>query len=220
MTEMILRILLAAAAGFGGWKAAQAWIVYLLHRREKEYTLSPRAELLLGAADAAIGGVLGWLIPEMPGLICGIALLTVCTVLSVADCTHRLIPNPAVLAILGLKLVSALPALLGVPGVPAFDVRQSLLGLAVGMALFALPGLFGKNVGAGDIKLAGAMGFFLGTWAMLLGLVVMGTTVLGYGVVQSRVPVLKFFRAYIPMGPFLAAGMLAAFAAAPYVLPL
>ena len=131
MTVIVLRILLAAAAGFGGWKAAQAWITYLLQRREKDCTLSKKAGLLLGAADAVIGGVLGWLIPEIPTLICAIALLTVCTVLSVTDWTHRLIPNPAVLAIVCLKLLFGVPALCGVAGFPEFHVLQSLIGLAV-----------------------------------------------------------------------------------------
>lgn len=220
MTGMILRILLAAAAGFGGWKAAEAWIGYLLLRRGKTFSLTGKAKLLLGAADAAVGGILGLLIPEIPALLCGILLLIVCTVLSVTDWVHRLIPNPAVLAILALTLLFGVPALLGVPGFPSFRPLQSLIGLAVGLGLFALPGLFGKNVGAGDIKLAGAMGFFLGIYPMLLGLIVMGLLVIGYGLVQSRVPVLKFFRSYIPMGPFIAAGMLTAFAAAPRILLL
>lgn len=215
---MVCRILCAAAVGFGCWFAARAWIRFLLRQREKEYQLTAKTEWLIGLAMLAVGGVMGWLIKEIPALLCGELLMTVCTVLSVTDWTHRLIPNPAVLAILVLKILFGVPALLSAAGFPEFHIVQSLIGLAVGFVLFSLPGLFGKNVGAGDIKLAAAMGFFLGIYGMLLGLIVMGLLVIAYGLVQSKVPVLKFFRAYIPMGPFIALGMLAAFAAAPLIL--
>jgi len=214
---LILRTLCSALAGFGCGFAAEKWIRELLSDRERDYPLSAKAEWLLRLACALLGGVMGALLSEIPAILCGLILLIVLTVLSVTDWTYRLIPNPCVLAILILKIVFGVPALLGLPGFPECSILQSLIGLAALGLLFAMPGLFGKNVGAGDIKLAAAMGFFLGLRDALLAVIVMGLLVICYSLVQGKVPVLKFFKEYIPIGPFIAVGFLAIYIAASYL---
>ena len=214
----ITKILCGAAAGFCCGLAAKYWVRFLLKQRGLRYSLTAKTEWLLCIAATVLGGILGGLTEGIPMLVAGLVLLLVSAVITVTDFSHRIIPNPAVLAILLLKLLLAVPALLGVPGFPAFELIPSLIGLAACFVLFSLPGLFGKNVGAGDVKLAAAMGFFLGIYGALLAVVVMGVLVLGYGVVQRQVPVLTFFKSYIPMGPFIAVGMLAAFTASRWLL--
>ena len=218
MLKLIILILCGAAAGFGCAFAAEAWTKKLLRGRELEYTLTPKAEKLIAAASAVLGGILGGLAESIPSLICGLLLLIVCIVISVTDWTHRIIPNPAVLAIFALKLIFGIPDLLGAPGFPSFRIIQSLIGFAACFILFSLPGLFGKNVGAGDIKLAAAMGFFLGIYGSLIAVIIMGLLVIVFVFAQRQVPFISYFKSYIPMGPFIALGMLAAFAAARWLI--
>ena len=101
-------------------------------------------------------------------------------------------------------------ALLHIPGAPTFRVLSSLIGMVFCLLVFSAPGLMGKRVGAGDIKLAAAMGFLLELQTTLIAIVVMGVLMLGYSVFQRKMPLLVFLKTDIPMGPFLAAGMLLA----------
>ena len=212
---LILKILCGAVLGYGCGIAAREWTKRLLQTRGLEYSLSTRAEQLLRGAALILGGVIGGVTGSVPAMLCGLLLLTVCLTLSVTDWLHRVIPNPTALAVLILGVVFGVPSLLGVRGFPEFHLVRSLIGFAACFVIFSLPGFFGKNVGAGDIKLAAAMGFFLGIYGALIAVVIMGVMVLAYTVAQKRMPVLTFFKSYIPMGPFLAVGMLAAYLAAP-----
>ena len=179
----------------------------LLRDRSLVYSLSPKTEFAFCSAMALPGGAVGgyttgWVFP-----VCGALLICICTAFTVTDQMHRIIPNQTVLAVLGLKLFGGLPSLFGVQGFLPFDPVQSLIGMAVCFAIFSLPGFFGKHVGAGDIKLAAAMGFFLGFEYALIGIVFMGMLVIIYSVLQRKVPFPAFLRTQIPMGPFLAAGL-------------
>ena len=214
---LMVRILCGAALGLGCAFAALAWVRELFRKRELEYDLTHKAEWLTALAAAVLGGACAGVTAEIPAAVCGVLLLLVCVTVAVADWKHRIIPNPAVIAVFVLKLAFGIPALCGVPGFPEFKIWQSLIGLAVCTVLFLLPGLFGKKVGAGDVKLAAAAGFFLGIYGALLAVVIMGVSVLLFSIAQRRVPVLAFLRSFIPMGPFIAFGLFAAYAAAPYV---
>ena len=215
---LILRIVCCAILGVLAGLAAKAWTKYLLRKRALEYTLTPKWEKLLCAATTVLGGAAGGLTTGIVAPVCGLLLLVICAVVSVTDWLHRIIPNPAVLALLLLKLALALPALLGVPGFPEFDLLQSALGLAVCFIVFSLPGLFGKKVGAGDIKFAAAMGFFLGLMNALYAVIVMGLLIIAYSVFQRRAPILEVFKSFIPMGPFIAVGTYAVYLAAQFLL--
>lgn len=216
--ELILRILCCALAGVGCGLVSRVWAARLQERRGLAPQLAEKTERVLSAAMAVPGGALGALTTGTAMPACGLALLTICGTVSVIDWTHRIIPNQAVLAVLGLKLLSLLPASAGVAGVPAFGLLSSLAGLAGCFVLFLLPGFFGKNVGAGDLKLAAAMGFLLGLRGALVAVLVMGLLVLGYSIVQKQMPMLRFLKTNIPMGPFIAAGMLVSFLGADLLL--
>ena len=95
---------------------------------------------------------------------------------------------------------------------------QALLGMLACFLVFSFPGILGKNVGAGDVKLAAAMGFLLGTYSSLLGIVIMGVMILGFSFMQNKMPVLQFVKTNIPMGPFITVGMMVAFVGAPLLI--
>ena len=205
------RILLSALGGLVCGVLGILLAKFLLHRRGLDDPFTAKngylpiiAMLLPGAA---VGAFTGGIVPPIVGLLLMICCLTV----SVTDCAHRILPNEAVLAILLIKLLFGIPTLCGVQGFLPFDLIQSLIGLACCFAVFALPGLFGKKVGAGDIKLAAAAGFFLGINYALLAVMLMGVFVIIYSIVQRKVPFLSFFKTYIPMGPFIAAGLFIAY---------
>ena len=163
-----------------------------------------------GRDTAVCGGGIGFCIREWLPAAGALAVLTIGLTLAVADWLCRIIPNPTVLAVFGLKLLLMAAALLHIPGAPTFRVLSSLIGMVFCLLVFSAPGLMGKRVGAGDIKLAAAMGFLLGLQTTLIAIVIMGVLMLGYSVFQRKMPLLVFLKTDIPMGPFLAAGMLLA----------
>jgi len=78
---------------------------------------------------------------------------------------------------------------------------------SVCFVIFFLPSLFGKQVGAGDVKLAAAMGFALGLTGSLYAIACMGALVLLYTFLDNRLPLAERLKSMIPMGPFLALGL-------------
>ena len=216
--ELVIRILICALGGLGCGLVSRCWAERLQAERGLAPAMPTRSERMLNAAMAVPGGALGALTMGTAQPAVGLALLTICGTVSLTDWTHRIIPNQAVLALLGLKLLSLLPAAAGVKGVPAFGLVSSLIGLVGCFLVFLLPGFFGKQVGAGDVKLAAAVGFLLGLRGALLAIIVMGLLVLGYSMVQKRMPILKFLKTNIPMGPFIAAGALVSFLGAGYLM--
>ncbi len=211
MEIFIIRILVCALLGVGVGFAGVYFAKLLLKQRGLEYSLTKKAErliiCLMGLPGGAIGGFCGgYFLP-----VCGLCLLCICLTVSLTDFTNRIIPNQGVLALLLLSLAFGIPSMCGVKGFPEFDIVQSLIGLAVCFAVFALPGLFGKKVGAGEIKLAAAMGFCLGINYALLAIALMGILVILYAMAQRRLPLMGFLKTQIPMAPFITVGCMASF---------
>ena len=198
MMQSILPILLGA--GLGAALSVPVWLIskLLLKRRNIVLQLDMKHRILLTVSMALIGGVIGWRFGCTFGGLYRLLLLAVSASVFLIDAKHRIIPNELVLAIL------VLAAVFGFSGTFSFQIWSSLLGLAACFVLFFLPSLFGKNIGAGDVKLAAAMGFALGLTGSLYAVAGMGVFVLGYLLLQVRVPVLERLKAVIPMGPFLA----------------
>lgn len=175
----------------------------LLKQRGFESSMERKHFWIMLAGMALTGGIIGWR--------AGISFrgLYLMLILFVAACTFyidakkRIIPNELVLAIL------VLAACFGLTGAIHFQIWYSLLGLVVCFVIFFLPSLFGKQVGAGDVKLAAAMGFALGLTGSLYAIASMGALVLLYTFLDNRLPLAERLKAMIPMGPFLALGLIA-----------
>ena len=211
---LLLGTAIGTICGCGGL----LWAGRMLKTRGREERFSPSARVLLPVFGAVCGGILGVFIRQVLPLAAALALLTVGIAVAVCDWLCRIIPNDTVLSVFGLKLVLMAAALVRIPGAPPLGLLSALGGLAFCFAVFFAPGLMGKRVGAGDVKLAAAMGFLLGFGNSLVAVVLMGVLMLGYSMVQNKMPLLAFLKTDIPMGPFLAAGLLMAWAL-PY-LPL
>ena len=202
-------ILLGAALGAAGGYGSLRWSHRMLQTREREERVSPSAQRWLILFAAVCGGGIGYCTGSVIPLLAALAVLVIGLAVTVCDWMCRIIPNDTVLAVMALKVVLVLAALVKLPGAPPMALLSSLGGLAFCFAVFFAPGLFGKQVGAGDVKLAAAMGFLLGFSNALFAVVIMGVLMLGYSMVQRKMPILMFLQSNIPMGPFIAGGMLA-----------
>lgn len=177
--------------------------------RGRDYPTTCLAEWLAAGVTALCCGILPLLFSApLQGLLV-FCLLIPAVAVAMLDIRLRIIPNDLVLAILLIRLLFGIPALLGVPGFPEFRIGNALLGMTAAFLVFLLPSFTGKQVGAGDLKLAAAMGFCLGWQGALAAIVLMGLLVLAYAAATPRMPFLAALKTNIPMGPFLSGGMIA-----------
>ena len=209
--QAVIRILFFAAPGAGCGCGALFWSHWLLQKRNRGERASRPTQCTVVIAAAICGGIIGLYSAEWLPAVFAMAVLTASITAAVSDWLCRLIPNPTVLAVLFLKCLLIAGGLLKIPGFPSPGLLSAFGGMVFCFLLFLAPGLMGKQVGAGDIKLAAAMGFLLGFNGALLAVVVMGALLLGYCMFQQRMPLLMFLKTNIPMGPFIAAGMMIAF---------
>lgn len=210
-------IILGGVSGAVCGLGALRWTRCLLQSRGREETLSLSTQRILVIAALVCGGIIGFCTGQWLPMVSALAVLTIGITAAAADWLCRIIPNPTVLALFALKLVLVAASLLRIPGAPPFGLLAALGGMVFCFLLFSLPGLFGKRVGAGDIKLAAAIGFLLEFQNALVAVVLMGMFVLGYCMLQQKMPLLMFLKTNIPMGPFIMAGALAA-CMAPYFI--
>ncbi len=120
--------------------------------------------------------------------------------LAVTDMRRRLLPNEMVGALAALALAGSL---LGWSAVP---LAEAFLGGAVGFVLMAVPSLIGPRLfGAGDAKLAAALGFLVGYPWVLMALYC--AVVIG-GVLAAALLATRQIRRRdpFPFGPCLLAG--------------
>lgn len=59
------------------------------------------------------------------------------------------------------------------------------------------------------MKLAGAMGFCAGLMGSLYAVVIMGMLILAFTLVERRTPFVLAVKSFVPMGPFIAAALMA-----------
>jgi leader peptidase (prepilin peptidase) / N-methyltransferase len=169
----------------------------------------PAIELTAAVVFAAIVAVRGFdaqLLLELPLAASLIALAAI-------DLEHRLLPN---------KIVYPLAAwgLVGTALVDRGDVVSHLIAGAAGfLALFLAALAYPGGMGMGDVKLAGAMGLYLGTAlapAMLIAL--LSGSVVGVAIMVREGASAR--KKAVPFGVFLALGGVAALLVGPDLVEL
>lgn len=172
------------------------------------------------AASGLLFGLAAWRFEGTAQAALAAGLFWALLVLSAIDLDHMRLPNPLVAAIAGAGLVAtlisqatgaALAPLVGVAerGLLASPLAVSALGVLIGGGLPAAIGALysairGKSgLGMGDVKLLGALGFFLGPYVVLTLFVASVLGMLG-GLVAARDG--KLSEKKIPFGPWLALG--------------
>lgn len=170
---------------------------------------------LTGTVAALACAALGWALGPTPALAPYLAVAAAGVLLAFVDLACLRLPNPVVAAamVTGAVPLTVIAVLAGEPGRVG---RAALAALAcfAGYLLIAL--LPGANLGFGDVKLAGVLGFLLGwlSWpAVVLG-------VLLPHLINGPVAIVLLLTGragrgtHLPLGPALLAGALLAVVAA------
>jgi leader peptidase (prepilin peptidase)/N-methyltransferase len=155
----------------------------------------PLVELLTGAAFAGVVAVRGFdssLVLELPFVACLIALAGI-------DLDHRLLPNRIVYPMAAFGLA-------GTVLVDRDDLVENLIAGAGAFAfLLAVALAYPRGMGMGDVKLAGAMGLYLGVsilpamLAAFLSGAIVGVVIVAREGAAAR-------KKAVPFGVFLALG--------------
>jgi leader peptidase (prepilin peptidase) / N-methyltransferase len=189
-----------------------SWLLLRGRCRHCETPISPRyplVELLTAVAFATVVAVRGFdsgLVLELPFVACLIALAGI-------DYDHKLLPNRIVYPMAAYGLVAAFLVDRG-------DFPENLAAAAGGfifllVALVAYP----RGMGMGDVKLAGAMGLYLGLSIIPSMLVAFLTgSVVGLAIVAREGAQAR--KKAIPFGVFLALGGVAGVVAGPELIEL
>ena len=180
----------------------QLFCGYLLGRRGHALAMAQKQRMLLIAGLVVSGGLIAWRTGVSYQSLYLFQLLLISTCIFYIDATTRLIPNELVLSIL------LLAAIFGLAGQIRFHIWSSLLGLVACFAAFFLPSVFQQQIGAGDVKLAAAMGFALGFMNSLYAIACMGGILLLYLVIEKCLLLPTSLKSMVPMGPFLAVALM------------
>jgi leader peptidase (prepilin peptidase)/N-methyltransferase len=189
-----------------------SWLLLRGRCRHCGASISPRypaVELLTAATFAAVVAVRGFdddLLLELPFVACLIALAGI-------DLDHKLLPNKIVypMAVYGL-IATAI--------VDSGDLVEHLIAGAGGfLFLFIAVLAYPRGMGMGDVKLAGAMGLYLGLSLIPAMLVAFLTGSLVGGVMMAREGMQARKKA-VPFGVFLALGGIVGVLAGPELIEL
>lgn len=189
-----------------------SWLLLRGRCRHCGASISPRyplVELITALAFAAVVAVRGFdaqLVLELPFVACLIVLAGI-------DLDHRLLPNKIVYPMAAYGLVATLL-------VDTDDLVEHLIGGA-GAFLFLLIAVlaYPRGMGMGDVKLAGAMGLFLGLSivpAMLAAF--LSGTIVGLAIIAREGAAAR--KMAVPFGVFLALGGLVGVLAGPELIGL
>lgn len=202
MSNRVWIILAGAMVGGLLFLPFRFFSTYLLGRRGHALAMSPVQRVLLLVGLAVSGGVIAWRSGVSYQSLYLFQLLLISSCIFYIDATTRLIPNELVLAIF------LLVAIFGFTGQIRFHIWSSLLGFVACFVAFFLPSLFQQKIGAGDVKLAAAMGFALGLVNSLYAIACMGGILLVYLVIEKCLLLPTSLKAMVPMGPFLAVALM------------
>ncbi len=188
------------------WLTARAFVA---HHRDEAVSLAwliqdTRGAATLGggafvAAMALLGAYVGWRAAGAAEVVVALVASGLYAAITVIDLHVRRIPNPLVVALLAWGVVQV--AWLGRPTLPSAG-----LGLLVGGGIFLLLALLRRGaMGAGDVKLAAAIGFLVGYPLVL--------TALFWGIAAGGVAALVLLitrragrKDTMAYGPYLAMG--------------
>ena len=189
-----------------------SWFILRGRCRDCGTRISPRyplVELLTAAAFATVVAVNGFdddLLLELPFVAALIALAAI-------DLDHRLLPNKIVYPLAAYGLVATLL-------VDRADLVENVVaGAGAFTFLFVALLAYPRGMGMGDVKLAGAMGLFLGLSVIPALLVAfLSGSIVGLAMIAREGASAR--KKAVPFGVFLALGGIAAVLAGPELIDL
>lgn len=156
----------------------------------------PLTELGLGALYVATGLVL-W--EEPVELALGLVFATMLAAVTLTDLERRTIPNRVLLVAAGLGVAIA------AVGDPGSLPERAIAAAAAGGLLLAAALAYPRGMGLGDVKLAAAMGLFLGrSVAPAILVALLAGSAVGLALIARHGAAAR--KRAIPFGPFLALG--------------
>jgi leader peptidase (prepilin peptidase)/N-methyltransferase len=189
-----------------------SWLLLRGHCRRCGAPISPRyptVELLTAVTFAAVVALRGFdddLLLELPFVACLIALAGI-------DLDHKLLPNKIVYPMAAYGLVATAI-------VDTDDLVEHVIAGAGGfLFLFIAVLAYPRGMGMGDVKLAGAMGLYIGLSLIPAMLVAFLTGSLVGGVMMAREGIQARKKA-VPFGVFLALGGIVGVLAGPELIEL
>ncbi len=208
VTAQIIAALLGVAAGLFIIPLSEKVAAYKLsfkHEELKESAFFSAWTVLIAFAllNGAVWYLLARCFVSWPSLILACVIGFLAITVAIIDARIHIIPNEAViiLAVLGLALQTLL---FGFKKGLLFSFLTMLGAMLVFITIGLIIGL--SKVGAGDVKLAGAMGAVLGLSGIAAGLAVMAVTILAFiliGLLVNKINLKTMF----PYAPFLSAGI-------------
>ena len=217
---IVLLGLAGAALGFGIPDISQSLSLYKC--RKKNLTLSPEprftsAYLKLGLCllNGAAWGLSGLLTGHLTVAALISLLFSTAVLIAIIDIRIRIVPNELLLVMLILGIVFQATQF----GLTAILVAALCM---IGMMVFFtfVAGMVGfDKVGAGDVKLAGAMGLALGYPNIISALIIMCAGFLLFSVIGLLIRKLTL-KSMLPFAPFMMTGMAVALASIAFQLRL
>lgn len=137
------------------------------------------------------------------------SLNIIATVLLLAYIDHRekIIPNEAVIYTLSVACVLLIVNVFTNTNIALAVFADSFTALLIGVGLFGITKLVSKNgVGMGDVKLVGALGFYLRTYALTGVLIVALISIAVYGILRIIMKKASL-KDEIAFAPFIAFGV-------------
>ena len=136
-----------------------------------------------------------------------LTVISVSLIIAGIDYREKIIPNEAVVCIIAVACVMMIINAF-TNSVEALAIFiDSLVAMLIGVVLFAASKAISKNgVGMGDIKLVGALGLYLRTYALMGVLLVALVSIAIYGLIKV-ISKKACVKDEIPFGPFVAFGV-------------
>lgn len=200
-------IVLGAVLGFFLSSIAERIAEYKCSQKEMALTKDRRFTAITLKLSLLVFTAAGWFaaaeLTENIIIAVLLALLFSSSILiAIIDIRIRLIPNELVL------LMLVLGAGLRVSTASYLSLLTSIVCMAALMVMFtAVAGFVGfDKIGAGDVKLAGAMGFALGYPGVVASLVVMSAGFFAFSLIGLLIKRLSM-KTMLPFAPFMMSGM-------------
>lgn len=187
--------------------AGSVWAYRLL----TQWEIENRRNKLLLIAGLGIGFLLGGYLMEWYGyhllkIIRYWLLMYALMLLAVLDAERRIIPNQALIVMVGLRTILMAVECICFPLLCLEIVVSAAAGLIGGAFLFFLAGLLaGKGIGMGDVKMIGVMGYFLGFQVLMSDLMITLTLTVIAGITLLVLKKVSL-RSELPFAPFAAVG--------------
>ena len=209
--NIIMTLILGIAGGALGYMIpyiANSIALYKCRKKKAELVPDERYSaiyLKLGfcALNGSVWGISGYIADYMPAAVLMAFLFTTALLVAIIDLRIRIVPNELLL----VMIVTGIAFQAMKFGYTAILV--SCVCMAVMVVFFTLvAGMVGfDKVGAGDVKLAGAMGLALGYPNILTALVIMSAVFVVFSLVGLILRKLTL-KTMLPFAPFMMIGMI------------